>query len=522
MRTILIGLPDNVESTSLKRIFRWPSNVIIFAFTADMLAASSHRAIFQLVGVQIVVLQVVSNVAGEFAKSKALHYNMLDAEDSKRSSETPDVDDSHNKRQRIHTNLGTEVDEQLNAILGANEISELEGVAGNNQDQGELDIDFDNLPADLLQKEDTQPDLALFGSNYGTSQPTVKTETSTRVPSSQQTNRPTIKPAVPSAPVILTNSGPVNRMNPLVQQATSIQGLNTSSIDHRPGTSAQQSGGAGQEKFHTNDPSKLNDALAAAGVDIGREEELLQQQQYNRGPRINVLQPSYIQQRTARPIHRTPFLNPYHLGTFMQRVARENGVLQSFMSDNELLELMSASCEQWISHIATKTILLSRHRRRGIPALKNKKIPSNQIPRSEVSKELRSLALRQKEIEERRVSRRILLGLENKDANLESNKVGAEETLHRAANETAAMMTSNKKKYLWMSSGAGTGDDTKAMEREKDKQSHLLALRGDNGLRFRDIRTGDSITMKDILSALEDERMGVNKAIMKGYARLKD
>lgn len=382
-----------------------------------------------------------------------------------------------------------------------------------------MDIDFDNLPPEMMQgsantqsESQTQPKTP---SQSGVGGP-LKSESIGQIPQVSLVSRPAIRTGAPSAPVAPLVSTTINRMDPMEQQAHSIQGLNTTSIHRPPG-----GGGSGQERFHTNDPSKLNDALAAAGVDIGREEELLQQQQYNRGPRINV-QPSYLQLRPSRPLQRTPFLNSYHLGTFMQRVARENGVLQSFMSDSELLELMSASCEQWISHIATKTVLLSRHRRKGIPALKNKKIASSLIPRSEVSKELRSLALKQKDLEERRVSRRILLGLENKDANLDSNKVGAEETLHRAANETAAMMTSNKKKYLWMSSGSGTGDETRDMEREKDKQSHLLALRGDNGLRFRDIRTGDSVTMKDLLSALEDERMGVIKAVTKGYARLKD
>ena len=454
---------------------------------------------------------------------------MLDSDGSKRPSATPEAAETSSKRQRGSSNSPVDVDEELNALLGDNGISELAAASGNGNQQDIMDIDFDNLPTELMQKDEIQADRNLVGrSTLGSQTPQpIKSESMTNVPQSLQISRPIIRPAMPSAPVVPSSSVPVNRMNPLVQQANSIHGLNTSSIDNRTATnfsSAQSSGQAGGnnlERFHTNDPSKLNDALAAAGVDIGREEELLQQQQYNRAPRINV-QPSYLQLRPARQIQRTPFLNSYHLGTFMQRVARENGVLQSFMSDNELLELMSASCEQWISHIATKTVLLSRHRRRGIPALKNKKLAASQIPRSEVSKELRNLALKQKELEERRVSRRILLGLENKDANLDSNKVGAEETLHRAANETAAMMTSNKKKYLWMSSGPGNGDDSKAMEREKDKQSHLLALRGDNGLRFRDIRTGDSITMKDLLAALEDERMGVNKAIMKGYARLKD
>lgn len=109
-----------------------------------------------------------------------------------------------------------------------------------------------------------------------------------------------------------------------------------------------------------------------------------------------------------------------------------------------------------------------------------------------------------------------------------NGKAGAEETLHRAANATAAMMTMNpgRKKYSWMTANAGSGggDDSKvASEKDgKSKQSSIIAARGDNGLRFREIRSGNSVTMKDLLGALEDERMGTEKAVLKGYAKLKD
>ncbi|KAG2732540.1 hypothetical protein G9P44_004957 [Scheffersomyces stipitis] len=279
------------------------------------------------------------------------------------------------------------------------------------------------------------------------------------------------------------------------------------------------------------DPSKLNDAIAAAGVDIQREEELLTIQQ-TRTTDVSRDLRQFL--RSSKP---PAFLNPYHVASFMNRVARENGVQQNFLQDGDLLELMSASCEMWLSSILGKTVLLSRHRRRGIPqptnAKNGKKASSNanSAPRSELSKELRNLAVRQKELEERRISKRIMLGLEKNGADPDGDqngdsKAGAEETLHRAANATAAMMTmkTGVKKYSWMTSTSSAGADTAkaGADTEKGKQSALLSVRGDNGLRFREIRSGNTITMKDILGAIEGERMGTQRAIIKGYAKLKD
>ncbi|RKP30773.1 hypothetical protein METBISCDRAFT_7459, partial [Metschnikowia bicuspidata] len=285
-------------------------------------------------------------------------------------------------------------------------------------------------------------------------------------------------------------------------------------------------------KDKADDPSKLNDALAAAGVDIQREEELLSSNY--RIPLNSML--LYTQRQ--RPLYgqQMPFLQPYHLAVFMNRVGRENGMTQNFMLDTEMLEFMSSACKEWISNLVDKIVAMSRHLRRGIPALsggsgaqgasaRQKVIPPSQ--RSEISKDLRELALRQKTLEERRVEKRALLGLERSGdvAPETSSKNGSDETLHRAANATAAMMTMNKK-YSWMTSGAAAGgkDDVKLTvgKDSGQKQSTLILARGDNGLRFREIRTGNMITTRDLLCVIEDERMGTAKAVMKGYARLKD
>ncbi|KAK6464699.1 TAF4-domain-containing protein [Scheffersomyces coipomensis] len=284
--------------------------------------------------------------------------------------------------------------------------------------------------------------------------------------------------------------------------------------------------GPNQPNKLQNDPARLNDALAAAGINIQQEEELLLQQQQNRKEDISKDLKQII--KASKP---PPFLNNYHLAAFINKVATNNGIQQNFLQEADLLELVSAACESWMSNIIQKTIILSRHRRRGIPNLNvkaNKKgSTANANSRSELSKELRNIAVGQKELEERRVQKRIMLGLEKSDPSNDGlggdGKAGAEETLHRAANATAAMMSNTgRKKYSWMTSANGAGAEAAKGTDEKSKKSSIIAIRGENGLRFREIRSGNSVTMKDLLGAIEDERMGTDKAIVKAYAKLKD
>lgn len=267
------------------------------------------------------------------------------------------------------------------------------------------------------------------------------------------------------------------------------------------------------ENKAAEDPLKLNDALAAAGVDIAKEEELLTLHR----PINNT---SMAQQLSQRYRQLGGFLYPYHVSQFMSRVARDNGIVQNFSQETELLDLMSSACHHWLLTLITKTVLLSRHRRRGIPNINKKDKKAAMLARLELSKELRNLAAKQKEQEEKRVTKRMLLGLEKSDG-LDGAKAGADETLHRATNSTAALMTSARKKYSWMTSTGGASSAI-AHDDGKSKQSSILSARGDNGLRFREIRAFNSITMKDFLAVIEDERMGVEKAIIKGYAKLKD
>lgn len=294
---------------------------------------------------------------------------------------------------------------------------------------------------------------------------------------------------------------------------------------------------SGRDKTDADDPSKLNDALSAAGVDVQHEEDLLSQQPAQRPYIYGYSQPTYqqmlypqqYQRYTPRTAQSTFYLSPHTVASYMQRVARENGIFQNFSQDPELIELMMASCESWLSNIITRTLVLSRHRRRNVSAFNThgRKLSSSSYQKSEISKELRGLAFKQRDLEEKRVSRRVALGLEKNDdenSNGTNSKAGAEETMHRAANATAAMMAMHpgRKKYSWMSLGDSGNSGGAGSDDSKNKISSVISVRGDNGLRFREIKTGNSVTMKDLLAALENEKIGVEKALIKGYSRLKD
>ncbi|RLV94543.1 Transcription initiation factor TFIID subunit 4 [Spathaspora sp. JA1] len=413
---------------------------------------------------------------------------MTNGEELKRPSDSQ-ITNNGTKKQKVDgiSGDGTSALFSSNALVGINENTSGNGIINNGDQmiptdsQALKDTDLENLPVSLLQ--------------------------SASINNSQSTdgNKDKAKPNEPSK----------------IQQEVPQQTTKEKPLDN-------------------TDPSKLNDAIAAAGVDIQQEEELLFQQQLNRNTDVSKDLKQIIKTSQA-----PAFLNNYHLAAFLNKVAKENGIHQNFLQDGDMLELVSGACENWLSRIATKTIMLSRHRRRGIPAnttaTGGKRSHhhhhggSNTIPRSDASRELRNLAIKQKELEEKRVSKRILLGLErsandpNGDADGKAggeSKAGAEETLHRATNETVNFMTGRvKKKYSWMNSGAEAGgSDLGKSGTDKDggKISPIISIRGDNGLRFREIRSGNSIVMKDILGALEDERRGVDKAIIKGYAKLKD
>ncbi|ODQ82594.1 hypothetical protein BABINDRAFT_18391, partial [Babjeviella inositovora NRRL Y-12698] len=245
----------------------------------------------------------------------------------------------------------------------------------------------------------------------------------------------------------------------------------------------------------SSDPTTLADTLASAGVDLREEEALLS----------STIQIPFGAEADVAKIVSSLFLEHRQLAPFMRMIARDNGVKQTFDQEPDILGTMSAACEHWLSHVVTKTALLARHRKR--TTKKSSTLNRNHTPTA-----LRELAYKQKAEEDARSQKRIQLGIETALDLLQ--RAGAEETLHRATNSTASMMTGAKRrKYAWLSNGANAGAGTGGRNSN---------VRGDTGLRFRENRYSRGIVLRDVLEAMDGERMGVDKSIVKGYAKLRD
>ncbi|ODQ44192.1 hypothetical protein PICMEDRAFT_60655 [Pichia membranifaciens NRRL Y-2026] len=245
----------------------------------------------------------------------------------------------------------------------------------------------------------------------------------------------------------------------------------------------------------------LSDAVAASGVNIRAEEEAM----------VTGLSIS------KRQIEQNTFLKPNQLHWFMNKTLEEQGI-KPVVTDQEVSNLISASCEHYMTQILTDTIVMMRHRRHssnvpkstGKSGSKKSKSKSSMnshsglSSKSELSKALRDIASKHKDREEKRIRRRIFLGLE--EEKLEEDLIQD----HKQTNLTASLMMSGskKKKYSWMqSSSASPG---------------AINFRGDNGIRYREAREEQAIVLRDLIAALENRRIGVSNALLKGYARLRD
>lgn len=249
---------------------------------------------------------------------------------------------------------------------------------------------------------------------------------------------------------------------------------------------------------------QLTDAVAASGVNIRAEEEAM----------LTGLSIS------KRQIEQNTFLKPHQLNWFMQKTLEEQGI-KSVQLDNEVSTIISAACEHYMSQILTDTIIMMRHRRHASDVNKNSnkninKNTSNKSSKSsrslsginnksEISKALRDLASKHKEREEKRIRRRVLLGLEEEKTN---EDLGQD---HKQTNLTASLMMSGskKKKYSWMQSTTSSSKSS-------------LTSRGDNGIRFREAREEQAVVLRDLIAALENRRIGASNALLKAYARLRD
>jgi hypothetical protein len=260
-----------------------------------------------------------------------------------------------------------------------------------------------------------------------------------------------------------------------------------------------------QKKKTTTKPSQsenheaLSDAVAASGVNIRAEEEAM----------VTGLSIS------KRQIEQNTFLKPHQLNWFMQKTLEEQGI-KSTQLDNEVSNTISAACEHYMTQILTDTIIMMRHRRhasdipksKGINGKSSKKSTlsshSGINSKSEISKALRDLASKHKEREEKRIRRRIFLGLEEEKP---EEDLGQD---HKQTNLTASLMMSGskKKKYSWMQSTSSSTSSINSL--------------GDNGIRYREAREEQAVVLRDLIAALENRRIGVANTLLKAYARLRD
>lgn len=257
-------------------------------------------------------------------------------------------------------------------------------------------------------------------------------------------------------------------------------------------------GGGGGSNVHAIDPDQLSDALHSAGVNLKEEEHLLSRSLHQPEGLARASSTAVLNQN-ARLMNQ-PFLEVKTLHNIVRKSTSEMGIRHISDKDNEIVSLISVSCQEWLSDILTSAVILSRHRRR-----------SRTETRSDISKALRNIAIKDKENEDRRSARKAALGLDSEGG----DKAGSEDTQHRAANATALMMTSGKKKYSWLTGGTGASSPA-------PRQTGPTLARQDNSVRYREVREEPGLVLRDLLAALEQRRIGVEKAIIKGYAKVKN
>lgn len=261
------------------------------------------------------------------------------------------------------------------------------------------------------------------------------------------------------------------------------------------------------------DPEQLGDVLNAAGVDLREEESLLSTGLVN--------EPGGL--AGARLLHAPKdrdyegmLLSYDKLRSVMGRIAANSGLKLGSDDGSSLgglnqdpLSLMSTSCEEWLSSILIEAAAYSRHRRLAMNAMN----PSEQ---SSLSRALKQLVYKDKECEKRYQSMKVQLGLTEREG--DGDDRGSEESMQRAANDTARMMTAavgRKKRFSWMSDSSGGGASTASTRMGSSRRQ------GSDPTKFKETREENGIVMRDLIPALERKHMGVKKALIRGYAKLR-
>ncbi|KAK9381651.1 transcription initiation factor TFIID component TAF4 [Kockiozyma suomiensis] len=302
---------------------------------------------------------------------------------------------------------------------------------------------------------------------------------------------------------------------------------------------------SGAAPIGKEDPSDFSDALLSAGVDLRAEEQLLSSSlpilsQPNRSITDSIpgmsplsvdgsmfLGDDLADLYTQDPIqtHRlAPFLDMHVVRNMVAESALGSDVrvpplpphlalqvANGETKDNDALVLISLACREWLSDILTAAVITARYRREsGVRT-------SSTSNASDVAKALRHVAIKEKEKEEKYQMEKAQLEIRTG----ESGNHATEEVMHRQTNATAALMVSGgRKKYSWMTGGSGASPSpvaaTPGGPARKDSSNP------GHGVRMREAKEEPGVVMRDLLSVLENERVGVEKALAKGWTRLRD
>lgn len=221
----------------------------------------------------------------------------------------------------------------------------------------------------------------------------------------------------------------------------------------------------------------------------------------------------------AAPFVNPLFLDPVSVIKSVRKQCQESNV-RNVDRDQYIVQLMSASCEEWLTSVIADALVLSRHRRR-----------SRNDVHSSVSRALRHIAMKDKEEQDRIEAEKEKQEQEqNVGPDGKAKKQQVSEALqHRAANQTAAMMAAGSKKYSWMSSARpGVGGASAASAGGAPGAGARPGTPGASGsgsrksdIRYREAKEEPGIVLRDLLAAIEDRRFGVEKSLTKGYLRIK-
>ncbi|KAK9457451.1 transcription initiation factor TFIID component TAF4 [Dipodascopsis uninucleata] len=281
----------------------------------------------------------------------------------------------------------------------------------------------------------------------------------------------------------------------------------------------QQSNGPGAPV--KEDPNDFSDALVSAGVDLQEEEQLLTSSIPLRDAANNIR--SGIAASTLNELD----LDSNGL-TELQRHRRMPFL--ELQMENDAMVLISLACREWLSNIVTAALIAARYRR-------DSGARSNASNASDVSKALRQIAIKDKEREEKYQTERVDLEIRNGGTGISSDGDSSlsrgdpergghasEEVMHRAANATAALMVSGgRKKYSWMTGGSNNnagGSPGGALSGTPSTRRDSMGT--NQSLRLREAREESGLVMRDLLSVLEHERIGAEKAVAKGWAKIRD